>query len=127
MKQMSLVLAIFALCAASVAQAASLEAVLVTAVTIRGDREPPVRRPVLTDSAEIGVTVMSNGCTTAADFEVQVVYTTTANEVSIVRTNPDKCEAFAHPVSIVLKSSNFNGDLDVVVKNPLMVYKFFAL
>ena len=103
-----------------------LEAVLVTSVKISGNHMPTIGTPRAPDKTEIIFQALSGGCTDANSFKIVVEEKGTLAKVSLVRVKPDGCEAFPHPVTLTLTTTEINGDSQVKIENPIAVERNFV-
>jgi hypothetical protein len=86
---------------------------------------PGRRRPV---RSVLIVEAISNGCTKADDFDVQVKDTAQFQEVTLVRKNPDICDAPAAKLAFDLETDRLSPSYrkPIRVMNPLIVEERFV-
>lgn len=79
----------------------------------------PVKNP-LYDAGKIRFTAISNGCTAAADFQVEHAVNGNICELTLVRSKPDYCRKASAPVDLELEWLLPVGcaGLQIVFQNP---------
>lgn len=109
------------------ANAGDLEKVLVKGISQSGNLMPgPVDLPKLIRSTLV-VNVESGGCTEPEDFVLVVNQTEKVQEVTVVRTKPDFCEAYLPGgEDVELKTTELLAKKPIQVLNPLKVKEQFV-
>ena len=110
---------------AAAAPKAKLEALVVTKVVQSANLMPGPGRPHPVHSV-ITAEVMSNGCTRPEDFRVDVKRTEEGQHVTIVRVNPDLCEALRPNFEVELETTGLAPYAPIFISNPLSVVQHFS-
>ncbi len=103
----------------SSAFAESQEPVNVVSIVRSGNLMPPVSPGSLKTTLKLRVA--SGGCTSAADFAVNVKTTKTIQSLTIVRVNQDVCEAYLPEGAIVEVKVKGLDRKDIKITNPELI------
>lgn len=112
-----------------------LEPIHVTKIAQAGDFTPGPGRGRATPATTLTISVQSNGCTDAKDFEVKVKQDGDTQIVSIIRINPDTCkrgrfvdtvELQTDAISLSMRTMTGKSNIEyqsnpIVIANPLPV------
>jgi hypothetical protein len=105
----------------------TLENVVVKDFRQSGNLMPGPARPRRIQTTFV-LEVMSNGCTKAGDFEVQVELNGDYQEVTVKRTKPDDCKGLARRAFVDMEVEGFlpSYSRPIRVLNPLLVEQRFV-